>query len=214
MAFKSDKQRKYVMGQYKNKSFKQLKKSGVYLRYQGDEDKDGVKNIHDCAPLNPKRHYQVSSISDKSKLGDIRDRIQLRLKNMGYNANVSVSGNNVRLQTIRKRSYNLQKKFGDEGYKRTRALSWDDWVKVNNGVNDVLDNLKINANVKSLGGKFDIRSKSEGRRERRDWDFLAGENVGSIMSPVAREDYILDKDTAIDFGLPQKDINKLKKVPT
>jgi hypothetical protein len=35
----------------KNKSFGELKKKGVFLPYQGDADKDGVKNIKDCKPL-------------------------------------------------------------------------------------------------------------------------------------------------------------------
>ena len=39
---------------YKNMTFKQLKNKGVYLSYQGDADKDGVKNIKDCRPLNKK----------------------------------------------------------------------------------------------------------------------------------------------------------------
>lgn len=40
--------------EYKNKTFKQLQKKGIYLKYQGDADKDGVKNINDCRPLNTK----------------------------------------------------------------------------------------------------------------------------------------------------------------
>jgi len=39
----------------KNKSFKQLKKSGVFLGYQADSDGDGVVNIHDCKPLDKKK---------------------------------------------------------------------------------------------------------------------------------------------------------------
>lgn len=38
----------------KNMTFKQLQKKGVFLKYQGDADGDGVKNIKDCRPLNPK----------------------------------------------------------------------------------------------------------------------------------------------------------------
>jgi hypothetical protein len=40
--------------EYKNLSFKQLKGKGIFLKYQSDSDKDGVKNIHDCKPLNKK----------------------------------------------------------------------------------------------------------------------------------------------------------------
>lgn len=39
----------------KNKSFKDLQKSGVFLRYQADSDHDGVSNIHDCKPLDKTR---------------------------------------------------------------------------------------------------------------------------------------------------------------
>lgn len=41
--------------QFKNMNFMQLKKQGVFLKYQGDADHDGVKNIKDCKPLDPKR---------------------------------------------------------------------------------------------------------------------------------------------------------------
>jgi len=40
----------------KDMDFKQLKKLGVFLRYHADSDKDGVPNIKDCKPLNPKKH--------------------------------------------------------------------------------------------------------------------------------------------------------------
>ncbi len=37
--------------EYKNLSFDELKKKGVFLRYQSDSDGDGVVNIHDCRPI-------------------------------------------------------------------------------------------------------------------------------------------------------------------
>lgn len=40
----------------KNKSFKQLQNKGVFLKSQGDTDKDGVVNIKDCKPLDKSRH--------------------------------------------------------------------------------------------------------------------------------------------------------------
>jgi hypothetical protein len=40
--------------EYKNLSFKELKGKGIFLKYQADYDEDGVKNIKDCKPLNPK----------------------------------------------------------------------------------------------------------------------------------------------------------------
>jgi hypothetical protein len=52
----SDKQVKQVVIDHnKNKSFYELKKEGIFLPYQGDADKDGVKNIKDCKPLHPKK---------------------------------------------------------------------------------------------------------------------------------------------------------------
>lgn len=39
----------------KGMSFQKLQNKGVFLKYQGDADKDGVKNIHDCQPLNRKK---------------------------------------------------------------------------------------------------------------------------------------------------------------
>jgi len=40
--------------EYQNLSFKELKGKGIFLKYQADYDKDGVKNVKDCKPLNPK----------------------------------------------------------------------------------------------------------------------------------------------------------------
>lgn len=37
--------------EYKNLTFKKLQHRGVFLKYQSDADKDGVKNVHDCRPL-------------------------------------------------------------------------------------------------------------------------------------------------------------------
>jgi hypothetical protein len=36
---------------YKSLTFNQLKKKGIFLKYQSDTDKDGVTNIKDCRPL-------------------------------------------------------------------------------------------------------------------------------------------------------------------
>lgn len=64
MRFKSDKQRKAVMAKL---SFSQLQKRGVYLKYQGDADKDGVKNIKDCKPLDPNRQGFIHDWMKKRK---------------------------------------------------------------------------------------------------------------------------------------------------
>lgn len=80
MRFKSDSQRKAVMARLTaqgliNKRMsprirniiinspsvqkdnpQELKKKGVFIKHQADSDKDGVVNIKDCKPLNPKQH--------------------------------------------------------------------------------------------------------------------------------------------------------------
>lgn len=48
-------------------SFEKLQKKGVFLKYQGDADKDGVINIKDCKPLNPDEHIDVGEIVEKGK---------------------------------------------------------------------------------------------------------------------------------------------------
>ena len=55
MAFKNHMQRKAVMAKLMNKNYSQLKKSGIKLNKNMDTDKDGVKNIRDCKPLDPRR---------------------------------------------------------------------------------------------------------------------------------------------------------------
>jgi hypothetical protein len=43
----------------KHMNFRQLQKKGVFLRYQGDADKDGVKNIKDCKPLDKRKQDNI-----------------------------------------------------------------------------------------------------------------------------------------------------------
>lgn len=45
----------YEIKSLKKMDFRQLKKKGVYLRHDADTDKDGVINIKDCRPLDPKK---------------------------------------------------------------------------------------------------------------------------------------------------------------
>ena len=51
-------------------NFKQLQNKGIFLKYQGDADKDGIANIKDCKPLDP------------HKQGIIHEWIKKREKNM------------------------------------------------------------------------------------------------------------------------------------
>jgi len=55
MKFKSQSQRKAVMARLMSKNYSQLKKSGIKLNKNMDFDKDGVKNIRDCKPLDPRK---------------------------------------------------------------------------------------------------------------------------------------------------------------
>jgi len=67
MRFKNSRQRKAVMAKLKNSSFKQIQRKGMFLRYQGDADKDGVVNIKDCRPLDPKRQGIIHDLIKKKE---------------------------------------------------------------------------------------------------------------------------------------------------
>ena len=67
MRFKSSSQRKAVMAKLKNNNFHQLRKKGVFLKYQGDSDKYGVANIKDCRPLDPKRQGIIHDLIKKKQ---------------------------------------------------------------------------------------------------------------------------------------------------
>jgi len=49
-----------------NLSFPQLKKKGVFLKYWGDADKDGVPNVKDCRPLNPNAQADYQTFQVKN----------------------------------------------------------------------------------------------------------------------------------------------------
>ena len=203
--FRSDRERRAAFARMKGVTNRQYKK---HFTPFADADRDGVRNIDDCRPFDKKRHYAITSISDKSKIDDIKSDIKNKLDNRGYSATVDIVGNSIKLRSIRisndrisSKGHNLQRKHGQEGYKRTRALSWGDWVEVNDSVNDVLDKHGVAANVKSLGGKFDIRDKSEGRRDENDWSSLSYENVGSMMEPIPRSEWILNPREAKDLDV-------------
>jgi hypothetical protein len=175
-------------------------------------------------------YYKISSISDKDKVELIRGKIANMLRDKGYSASVEIKNGSINLRDIRisddrvkEQGHNLQQTGSTKsGIRKTRSLSWEDWVEVNDSVNSVLDSFNVSANVKSLGGKFDIRDKKEGRRSESDWEHLSGENVGSMMSPMSRSDYITrpEKKQCTQFGVMSPegkvtkemtiDINKVK----
>lgn len=55
MRFKNSSQRKAVMARLKGMNYSQLQSKGIFLKYHGDRDNDGVPNIHDCKPLDSHR---------------------------------------------------------------------------------------------------------------------------------------------------------------
>ncbi len=227
MKFKNANQRKAVMANIRNMGFSQLSRQGIKLKRYGDADKDGRVNQLDCAPLNPKRHYSITHVPSDVK-GSVMESIGRMLKKKGYSVDVELYKGQIMLRNIRvdtdRRGHNWRQKWGDGGYKRTNNLSWDDWVEVNDTVNDTLDKFKVNANVKSLGGKFDIRDRDEGRRNENDWSNLEYENVGSMMNPITRKDLIVSKNYAIATGeltkkqlkmiSPKKQRRKAKQIKT
>ncbi len=95
----------------------------------------------------------------------------------------SMSDFRLSQKLVDKEGFNISPFTGRRG----RILGWEDWVKVNNAINRVMDKKKVEAKVSSLGGKFMIR---EGKRafKRRDREPLGYENVGSMMNPVQRRD--------------------------
>lgn len=121
--------------------------------------------------------------------------LQTSLRKQGYSSQVSAKDHSVSVQQVRLvEGHNIQQSQSTKsGYRKTNALAWSDWVKVNNTINSELDKKKASANVKSLGGKFKIREGTHAFTED-DWEDLKYENVGSQMNPVTRYDYI-QKDT-------------------
>lgn len=79
MPFKTDKQRKaffamkgansksaispQIMRNNKQDSFNELKKKGIFLKFQGDADKDGVVNIKDCRPFDPEKQGRLHDLA-------------------------------------------------------------------------------------------------------------------------------------------------------
>ncbi len=126
--------------------------------------------------------------------GERKDVIIVRLKNaiknLGYDVSVEPADNKITVSDVRlsdkwvaKKGYNVSPYTGRKG----RILGWKDWVKVNNTINKVLDELGVSANVRSLHGLFMIR-EGEKKFTEVDWDERAYDNVGSIVQPVLRKD--------------------------
>jgi len=135
---------------------------------------------------------------------EIYDAVESGLSKIGMKANLSTKTSTaVDVRNIRnKDSHNVMVRNELAGYgksRRTSALSWNEWIKVNNTINDILDSFNASANVHSLGGKFRIRQGMK-RYTPDDWESLGEENVGSQVSPISRKDYILSADDAESEG--------------
>lgn len=156
-----------------------------------DSDKDGVPDVMDCAPFDKKKQHMITSIkgTDEEKARLVYE-LRQQLMELGYDAEVFRKGAGISLGQVRlnderilERGYNVNQFSGRRG----RYLTWDDWVEVNNAINQIFDDMKISANIKSLGGKFVIRKGDKAYTED-DWEDLAYENVGSQMRPMQRRD--------------------------
>ena len=146
---------------------------------------------------------------------EIYDSIEAGLSKIGMTANLSTkTSSSVDVRNIRnKDSHNVRPYSEIAGYgksRRTNALTWNEWIKVNNTINDVLDSYNASANVHSLGGKFRIRAGTK-RYTPDDWKTLGNENVGSMVHPVSRKDWVLSAKDAEDEGysFSKRKLNKM-----
>ena len=86
---------------------------------------------------------------------------------------LTISGGRLKFQDFRLIPEVTGYNISPHTQRRGRILNWDDWVKVNNLVNEQLDNEKISANVSSLGGTFKIREGTQAMTES-DWESPSG----------------------------------------
>ena len=125
------------------------------------------------------------------KLSSLCSEISSKLKGKGYTSYcVPVSQGGAQLSDVRLSDEYVKEKGRNVSPftgRRGRILGWENWVEVNDAINDVLDKKDISANVKSLGGLFIIREGKD-RKTESDWEERAYDNVGSIMAPVYRID--------------------------
>jgi hypothetical protein len=139
-----------------------------------------------------------------AEVDHVQIEVAAKLHGLGYETSVlprtstSFEVRDIRLspERIQERGYNYNMSNFEAGItphpRRTHALSWDNWVEVNNAVNEVLDKMGVSANVRTLKGKFKIREGTQDYTEE-DWEDLSYENVGSQMSPIQLRDKILSE---------------------
>lgn len=96
------------------------------------------------------------------------------LAELMFDGNVSVEGTaacsfnilNVRLSNeyVRRCGRNIN----DRG-RHGSFLNWDNWVDLNNAVNDLFDEMHLKASITSNGRLFIVRNVEHGRMTEREW---------------------------------------------
>jgi len=168
MRFKSDKQRKAVMASLRDKSFKQLQQRGVYLSYQGDKDKDGVVNIKDCKPLDPKRQgflhqlqvkrlkaqeekLEVEKRRQLAKLEDVQEKLKIKSKIAAKKASIQESKRKAKQAVI------------DEINAEKKRIN--DLKEANRKAQDQLDDLTVTGKTKKFAKKLPGKVIEESKRD-------------------------------------------------
>jgi len=95
----------------RDKTFKQLQKKGVFLKYQADSDGDGIPNVKDCRPLDPRKQ-------DNGEAAFVP--VEEIAKPTGKVTEVGVIGAETKQQAILKRARDRADKLLAEGRKKLK----------------------------------------------------------------------------------------------
>jgi hypothetical protein len=159
----------------------------AFKRFNNLEGENELISINKVKGGKGGKHLFTKIQSPKSK-EEIVNELSKSLKDKGYTFNIGINKGHIELGDVRlgdkkvaKEGYNVSPYTGRHG----RILNWQNWVEVNNTINDVLDKTGTSANVSSLKGKFKIRRGNVGVNEG-EWESQGSENVGSMMRPVSR----------------------------
>lgn len=199
MKFKSDKQRKAVMARltagnvqsgqipmkFKNKNYKDLRKMGIKLVPNKDADKDGVVNVKDCKPLDPKRQgllhdFNMRRLKAKEetlerkrqiamdKLGDTRERLSAQSKVAEKKDSISQAQNAEKQAVIDE--INKERKVTDELKKRNMQAKRDlDKITVTGRIKTKVKNTVAVAEEKlEKKIKDKIKEKTDMIKEKRE----------------------------------------------
>lgn len=128
----------------------------------------------------------------ESECNNLYSAVGKKLADLGYDYNIesvthkcSFRVTNIRLadKKLQEDGYNISPYTGRRG----RVLNWDNWVEVNNAINEVFDEKKMAGKISSLNNQFKIRDGKTAFTED-EWEEKAYGNVGSQISPVYRKD--------------------------